>query len=113
MTAHKRSSPASGGKTPMLMLMVESHHDAAIGKIALVLEKITIPSPPVSFCRPRLLDALSESLCSCTSTVITGRAGTGKTTLALHFAQLCGRYIAWYKVDAPETELRIFLQYLI
>jgi LuxR family transcriptional regulator, maltose regulon positive regulatory protein len=97
----------------MLMLMVESENDPGIGKVELILEKITIPSPPVSVCRPRLLDALWQSFNLGTSTVISGRAGTGKTTLALHFAELCGRYIAWYKVDAPESELRIFLQYLI
>ena len=97
----------------MLMLMVESADEPVNGKIELILEKITIPSPPVSICRPRLLDALWQSFKLGTSTVISGRAGTGKTTLALQFAELCGRYIAWYKVDAPESELRIFLQYLI
>lgn len=96
----------------MLMLMAEPTHEPKIDAIELILEKITIPSPPVSVCRPRLLDVLWQSL-HCTSTIISGRAGTGKTTLALHFAELCGRYIAWYKVDAPESEFRIFLQYLI
>ena len=97
----------------MLMLMVEPTDDPKIGKIEPILEKITVPSPPVSVCRPRLLDALWQSLHSCTSTIISGRAGTGKTTLALHFAELCGRCIAWYKVDAPDGKLRIFLEYLI
>jgi ATP/maltotriose-dependent transcriptional regulator MalT len=97
----------------MLMLMVDPFHDQKIGKIELILEKITVPSPPISICRPRLLDALWQSLSSCTSTIISGRAGTGKTTLALHFAELCGRYVAWYKVDAPDSEFRFFLQYLI
>lgn len=95
------------------MFMVETPKDSGIGKLGLILEKIAIPSPPVSVCRSRLLTILRGSLSSCTSTVISGRAGTGKTTLALHFAELCGRYVAWYKVDAPEVELRIFFQYLL
>lgn len=95
------------------MLMLESPKDSGIGKLELILEKLAIPSPPVSVCRSRLLTILRQSLSSCTSTIISGRAGTGKTTLALHFAELCGRYVAWYKVDAPEVELRIFFQYLL
>jgi LuxR family maltose regulon positive regulatory protein len=45
--------------------------------------------------------------------VLSGRAGTGKTSLALDFARNCGRDVAWYKVDAPEGELQVFFQYLI
>ena len=56
---------------------------------------------------------LEKNLPSCTSTIVSGRAGTGKTALAVDFARNCGRRVAWYKVDAPEAELRIFFQYLI
>lgn len=94
------------------MLMVETPKDSAMGKIPLMVEKITIPAPPISVCRLRLLSLLRQSLASCTATIVTGRAGAGKTTLALHFAELCGRYVAWYKAEAPESELRIFFQYL-
>src|SRR4030095_16236098 len=94
------------------MLMVESPNDSAVDRMALIVEKITIPAPPISLCRPRLISLLRQSLTSCTATILSGRAGTGKTTLALHFAESCGRYVAWYKAEAPEGELRIFFQYL-
>ena len=49
---------------------------------------------------------------SCNSTIIIGRAGTGKTMLARDFSRMCGRRAAWYKVDAPDAELRVFFRYL-
>jgi LuxR family maltose regulon positive regulatory protein len=45
--------------------------------------------------------------------VISGRAGTGKTTLAGDFARTCGRRVTWYKVEATDVELQIFLSYLV
>jgi LuxR family maltose regulon positive regulatory protein len=78
----------------------------------LVLEKIAVPSPR-GISRQRLLGLLHKSLVSCTSTVISGRAGTGKTVLAAQFASNCGRSIVWYKVDAPEGELPVFFEYLV
>jgi len=48
-----------------------------------------------------------------TSTIISGRAGAGKTALAVDFAHRCGRPVAWYKVDAPDADPKIFFRYLI
>jgi len=48
-----------------------------------------------------------------TSTIISGRAGTGKTSLALDFAHNCDRAVAWYKIDAPDADPQIFFNYLI
>jgi len=79
----------------------------------LITEKIALPTATASVRRPRLLALLDQSLRSCTSTIITGRAGSGKTSLAIDFADQCERRVAWYKVDAPETQLRIFFEYLI
>ncbi len=56
---------------------------------------------------------LQNNLESCMSTVISGRAGAGKTTLAVDFARVCSRPVAWYKVDAADVELSIFFEYLI
>lgn len=80
---------------------------------SLIVDKITAPAETPRISRPRLLALLQQSLACCTSTVVSGRAGTGKTALAVDFARNCGRHVAWYKVDAPECELKIFFQYLI
>lgn len=79
----------------------------------LVREKITTPAglPPVA--RHRLLDRLAEHLPCYNATIITGRAGTGKTTLAADFSRACGRRVAWYKVDALDADLNLFLHYLV
>jgi LuxR family maltose regulon positive regulatory protein len=79
----------------------------------LIIDKIAVPSPMAGLRRPRLVALLDQSLRSCTSTIITGRAGSGKTSLVIDFAEGCERRVAWYKVDAPETQLSIFFQYLI
>jgi LuxR family transcriptional regulator, maltose regulon positive regulatory protein len=79
----------------------------------LILDKITTPPDVPRISRVRLLNTLHGSLASCTSTIINGRAGTGKTMLATDFARRSGRRVAWYKVDASDGELRVFFQYLI
>jgi LuxR family maltose regulon positive regulatory protein len=76
-------------------------------------DKVTVPDQNPRVSRPRLLRMLGEGLDSCTSTIITGRAGTGKTLLAKDFARRCGSRAAWYKVEASDGELRIFFRYLI
>ena len=75
-------------------------------------DKIAAPSELPRVSRRRLLGLLKESLEGCNSTIIQGRAGTGKTMLASDFARRCGRRAAWFKVDAPDAELRIFCRYL-
>jgi LuxR family maltose regulon positive regulatory protein len=56
---------------------------------------------------------LQESLNCCNSTVVMGRAGTGKTMLGSDFARYCGRRVAWYKVDAPDADLWFFLNFFV
>ena len=79
----------------------------------LLRSKTSIPSEAPLVYRRRLLEVLQESLDCCNSTVMTGRAGTGKTMLGADFARYCGRRVAWYKVDAPDADLRIFLNYFV
>lgn len=87
--------------------------DSGSVNMQLILDKITTPAQLPRLSRQRLLKALQTSLASCTSTIINGRAGTGKTLLATDFALRCGRRVAWYKVDSSDTELSVFLQYLV
>ncbi|MBV9959065.1 MAG: hypothetical protein JO360_11625 [Acidobacteria bacterium] len=79
----------------------------------LILDKIKSPAELPRISRSRLLTELRVALNSCTSTIINGRAGTGKTMLAADFAAGCGRRIAWYKVDASDSDRRVFFEYLV
>lgn len=81
--------------------------------MGLILNKITLPVDMPRISRRRLLDVLHESMTCCTSTVIYGRTGTGKTMLATDFARQSERRVVWYKVDAPEVDRQTFLQYLV
>ncbi|HEX8355187.1 MAG TPA: AAA family ATPase [Pyrinomonadaceae bacterium] len=76
-------------------------------------DKVAAPLQNPRVSRPRLLRMLGEGLDSCTATVITGRAGAGKTLLAKDFARGCGRRAAWYTVEAHDIELPIFFRYLV
>jgi LuxR family maltose regulon positive regulatory protein len=95
------------------MFLLDSSHDLAMPKLELITDKIAPPMRQPRVSRSRLLDTLERSMEAGTSTIIRGRAGTGKTSLALDFAEKCGRPVAWYKIDAPDADLRIFFNYLI
>lgn len=80
----------------------------------LLYEKITPPALPARYlARGRLLCAITESLSCGAATIISGRAGTGKTSLAVEFARSAGRVTAWYKVDAVDGDLSVFFKYLV
>jgi LuxR family transcriptional regulator, maltose regulon positive regulatory protein len=79
----------------------------------IIASKITIPPETPRVCRQGLLDTLRENLESRHATVINGRAGTGKTMLAVDFVKRYVGRVAWYKVDAPEMSLPVFMEYLV
>jgi LuxR family maltose regulon positive regulatory protein len=78
----------------------------------LIHEKITVPDEAPRTSRPRLLKLLADNMSAYNATIINGRAGTGKTTLAADFARLAARPVCWYKVDAADGELNVFCRYL-
>ena len=86
------------------MFLIDSSHDLARPRLELINDKIAPPTRKPRISRGRLLTTLEKSMAAGTSTIISGRAGTGKTSLALDFAQKCGRPVAWYKIDAPEYD---------
>src|SRR5205085_10399252 len=81
--------------------------------MTLIFDKINVPYELPRVSRTRLLSVLEESMTCCTSSIICGRAGTGKTLLATDFARRAGRRITWYKVDAADASLPVFMQYLV
>ena len=95
------------------MFLIDSSHDLAASQLELITDKIAPPSRVPRISRPRLLHLLEQSTEAGTSTIIAGRAGTGKTALALDYADKCGRRVAWYKIDAPDADPVIFFNYLI
>src|SRR5260370_25852737 len=78
----------------------------------LIHEKIAVPEQSPRASRSRLCKLLKENLGSYNATIINGRAGTGKTTLAADFARQAGRPTPRYKVDAADCDLRLFCPYL-
>ena len=80
--------------------------------VQVIPEKIAPPEELPRVSRGRLLVTLRESMEGCNSTIVAGRAGTGKTMLANDFARRSGRRLAWYKLDAPDSGLSVFLRHL-
>jgi len=78
----------------------------------LIHEKITVTNGGPRTSRQRLLKLLSDNLSTYNATVISGRAGTGKTNLTADFARHAKRPVCWYKVDAADGEFSVFCRYL-
>ncbi|HWQ31720.1 MAG TPA: AAA family ATPase [Blastocatellia bacterium] len=79
----------------------------------IITEKLSIPQERPRLSRSRLIELLQRGMAAYSTTIISGRAGTGKTLLAADFARQCGRRVAWYRVDAADNDPRVFFQYLL
>src|SRR6266498_791828 len=95
-----------------IMFLIDSH-GLEMTRMELITDKIAPPVRRPRVSRSRLLSTLEKSMAAATSTIISGRAGAGKTSVALDFAQKCGRPVAWYKIDAPDADPYVFFHYLI
>ncbi|HEX6126421.1 MAG TPA: AAA family ATPase [Pyrinomonadaceae bacterium] len=78
--------------------------------VHLLAEKMCVPRCRGLIKRPRLDDLLRRSTEQFPATLVSGRAGTGKTTLAAAFARSCA-HVGWYSVESSDTEWNAFIHY--
>lgn len=83
-----------------------------IGDIRIISEKITVPKADYNFYRSRLIELLSKQMEQFGSSFILGRAGTGKSTLAIEFTKNYER-VAFFRVESTDSDWETFSQYFI
>jgi ATP/maltotriose-dependent transcriptional regulator MalT len=83
-----------------------------IDVVKILAEKISLPATKGEVERQRLFTHLEKSLSHFASTLVTGRVGTGKTTLAVDFANQKNCAVAWYKIETADSDWKTFLGYL-
>jgi LuxR family maltose regulon positive regulatory protein len=82
----------------------------AAGYIPLIKAKLQVPDASGALPRKWLHGVLEKSSQNAAATMIVGRAGTGKTTLAAEFIR-GRRDVSWYTIDAPDGDWRTFQTY--
>ena len=76
----------------------------------LLTEKLGMPRFRGLVSRPRLDELLRRSIEQFPATLVSGRAGTGKTALAATFAR-SQDHVAWYSIEASDIEWNVFIHY--
>lgn len=89
---------------------VSNYSSRTSERIHLFADKMRIPKFTNNILRPRLIELLKKSSLQNGATLITGRAQTGKSALAAEFAENYER-VAWYQIDAAETDWNLFARY--
>lgn len=79
-------------------------------EIHLFAEKFRVPVLSKHITRPRLNELLTKFSEQIGATMITGRAGTGKTTLAADFAENY-ESVAWFRVESADINWTVFAKY--
>ena len=79
--------------------------------VHILKEKLEIPPCAGLVQRPRLIEKLERSLRQFTTTLVSGRAGTGKTSIAAAYARTRGS-TAWLTVESSDVDWNVFASYL-
>src|SRR5215510_63287 len=74
-------------------------------------EKLEIPHCAGLVERKRLIEKLERSLSHFAATLVSGRAGTGKTSIAAAYARTRKR-VAWFSVESSDIDWNVFASYL-
>jgi ATP/maltotriose-dependent transcriptional regulator MalT len=74
-------------------------------------EKLEIPRCEGLIERPRLIERLERSLSHFAATLVSGRAGTGKTSIAAAYART-RKCIAWFTVESSDIDWNVFASHL-
>ncbi len=91
----------------------EKKSEIKTDSIKLFADKLRVPATVAPIARPRLVDHLEKSLGQFSATLVTGRAGTGKTVLAAELARQSDFCVAWYKVETADSDWKLFSKYLL
>jgi LuxR family maltose regulon positive regulatory protein len=74
-------------------------------------EKLEIPYCSGLVERPRLIEKIERSLNRFAATLVSGRAGTGKTSIAAAYART-RKCAAWFTVESSDIDWNVFASYL-
>src|SRR6185295_16679860 len=74
-------------------------------------EKLEIPPCEGLIERPRVIEKLDRSLSRFAATLVSGRAGTGKTSIGAAYARTRKR-VAWFTVESSDSDWNVFASYL-
>jgi ATP/maltotriose-dependent transcriptional regulator MalT len=79
--------------------------------VHILRDKLEIPDCEGLIERPRLIEKLDRSLSHFAATLVSGRAGTGKTSIAAAYARTRKR-AAWLTVESSDFDWNVFASYL-
>src|ERR1043166_4969984 len=109
---HDSIQPNASSNTPMdaVARSGAGENKRLTGEFPLLLDKLRLPETERFLERERLDLLLGRSIEQFPATLISGRAGTGKTALAANFAAK-RKNVGWYSVETTDQDWAVFSRY--